>query len=193
MELHGKNIIAGKTVEVGGKTFQAFAPASGKSIEPQFEGATADQVNQALEAAESAFHEYRQFPPERRASFLEKIADEILALGDALIERAHAETGLLKDRLAGERGRTVNQLRMFADLIREGSWVDARIDRAIPDRQPLPKPDLRRMLIPIGPVVVFRREQFSAGVFGRGRRHGFGAGGGLSGRGESASRASRNL
>jgi 2,5-dioxopentanoate dehydrogenase len=160
MELNGKNIIAGKTIEVGGKTFQAFAPASGKSIGPQFEGATADQVNQALEAAESAFHEYRRLSPEQRANFLEKIADEILALGDELIERVHLETGLLKDRLTGERGRTVNQLRMFADLIREGSWVDARIDRAIPDRQPLPKPDLRRMLIPIGPVVVFGASNF---------------------------------
>jgi NADP-dependent aldehyde dehydrogenase len=160
MELHGKNIIAGKTIEVGGKTFPAFAPALGKSIEPQFEGATAEQVNQALEAAEAAFHEYRQIAPERRASFLEKIADEILALGDTLIERAHLETGLLKDRLTGERGRTVNQLRMFADLIREGSWVDARIDRALPDRQPLPKPDLRRMLVPIGPVVVFGASNF---------------------------------
>ncbi|HKC88444.1 MAG TPA: aldehyde dehydrogenase family protein, partial [Blastocatellia bacterium] len=160
MELHGKNIIAGKTIEVGGKSFQAFAPASGKSIEPHFEGATADQVNQALETAESAFHEYRRLAPERRANFLEKIADEILALGDALIERAHSETGLLKDRLTGERGRTVNQLRMFADLIREGSWVDARIDRAIPDLQPLPKPDLRRMLTPIGPVVVFGASNF---------------------------------
>jgi NADP-dependent aldehyde dehydrogenase len=160
MELQGKNIIAGKTIEVGGKTFQAFAPASGKSIGPQFEGATADQVNQALEAAETAFHDYRRLSPERRANFLEKIADEILALGDALIERVHLETGLPKDRLTGERGRTVNQLRMFADLIREGSWVDARIDRAIPDRQPLPKPDLRRMLIPIGPVVVFGASNF---------------------------------
>ncbi|MGH9754289.1 MAG: aldehyde dehydrogenase family protein, partial [Blastocatellia bacterium] len=151
MELHGKNIIAGKTVEVGGKKFPAFAPGSGKTIEPQFEGATADQVNQALEAADSAFHEYRRLSSERRANFLEKIADEIVALGDDLIERAYLETGLAKDRLTGERGRTVNQLRMFADLIREGSWVDARIDRAIPDRQPLPKPDLRRMLVPIGP------------------------------------------
>src|SRR5215831_11705505 len=160
MELHGKNIIARNMVEVGGKTFQAFAPASGKSIKPQFEGATADQVNQALESAESAFHIYRRLSSEQRANFLEKIADEIVALGDDLIERANLETGLLKDRLAGERGRTVNQLRMFADLIREGSWVDARIDRGIPDRQPLPKPDLRRMLIPVGPVVVFGASNF---------------------------------
>src|SRR5215468_5815774 len=160
MELHGKNIIAGKTIEVGGRTFQAFAPASGKSIEPHFEGATADQVNQALEAAESAFHIYRRLSSERRANFLEMIAEEIIALGDDLIERSHLETGLPKDRLTGERGRTVNQLRMFADLIREGSWVDARIDRAIPDRQPAPKPDLRRMLIPIGPVAVFGASNF---------------------------------
>jgi NADP-dependent aldehyde dehydrogenase len=160
MELHGKNIIAGDIVESPGKKFQGFAPASGESIEPQFEEATADHVGRALEAAERAFHEFRKFPAERRATFLEKIADEILALGDALIERAHAETALPKDRLTGERGRTVNQLRMFADLIREGSWVDARIDRAIPDRQPLPKPDLRRMLIPFGPVAVFGASNF---------------------------------
>jgi len=160
MELHGKNIIAGRTVEIGGNTFQAFDPASGKSIEPRFESATADQVDLALVAAESAFHEYRRLSPERRASFLEKIVDEILALGDELIERANVETAPPKDRLLGERGRTVNQLRMFADLIREGSWVDARIDRAIPDRQPLPKPDIRRMLIPIGPVAVFGASNF---------------------------------
>jgi len=160
MELNGKSIIASKTVDGGGNRFPAFAPALGKSIEPQFEAVTAEQVNQTLEAAEAAFHEYRQFSPERRAGFLEKIAEEILALGDALIERAHLETGLPKDRLTGERGRTVNQLKMFADLIREGSWVDARIDRAIPDRQPLPKPDLRRMLMPIGPVVVFGASNF---------------------------------
>src|SRR5262245_53040722 len=160
MELQGKNIIAGKIVAVGGKTFQAFAPASVKSIGPQFEGAMTDQVNQALEAAESAFHKYRRLSSEQRANFLEKIADEIVALGDELIEIVHLESGLLKDRLAGERGRTVNQLRMFADLIREGSWVDARIDRALPDRQPAPRPDLRRMLVPLGPVAVFGASNF---------------------------------
>src|SRR5262249_18468723 len=133
MELHGKNIIAGRIVESAGKKFQGFAPATGNLIEPQFEEATADHINQALESAERAFHEFRGIPAEKRAAFLEKIAEEILALGDELIERAHLETALPKDRLTGERGRTANQLRMFADLIREGSWVDARIDRAIPD------------------------------------------------------------
>jgi NADP-dependent aldehyde dehydrogenase len=160
MQLHGKNIVEGKAVESAGQKFQAFAPASGRHLDPQFEEATAEHINQALEAAEQAFHEFRKFTSEQRAAFIEKIADEILALGDELIERAHVETALPKDRLTGERGRTVNQLRMFADLVREGSWVDARIDRAIPDRQPVPKPDIRRMLIPIGPVAVFGASNF---------------------------------
>lgn len=160
MELHGQNIIAGKAVESSGKKFPAFAPAEGKHIEPQFEAATADLVNQALIDAESAFHACRQLPAERRAEFLDAIADEVMALGDELIERTHTETGLAKERLAGERARTVNQLKMFAALVREGSWVDARIDRAQPDRQPLPKADLRRMLIPIGPVAVFSASNF---------------------------------
>ncbi len=160
MELHGQNIIAGKAVTADGEKFPAYAPAEGTYIEPQFEEASADHVNQAMSAAENAFHVYRQLPAERRAEFLEAIADEILAIGDALIERANAETALPKERLTGERGRTMNQLKMFATLIREGSWVEARIDLAQPDRQPLPKPDLRRMLTPLGPVAVFGASNF---------------------------------
>ncbi|MBS1786191.1 MAG: aldehyde dehydrogenase (NADP(+)) [Acidobacteria bacterium] len=160
MELHGKNIIAGKAVDADGEKFPAYAPAEGNYIEPQFEEATTDLVKQALGAADNAFPVYRQLPAERRAEFLDAIADEILALGDALIERANIETALPKERLTGERGRTMNQLKMFAALIREGSWVEARIDLAQPDRQPLPKPDIRRMLIPIGPVVVFGASNF---------------------------------
>lgn len=160
MELHGQNIIAGKAVTADGEKFPAYAPAEGTYIEPQFEEASADHVNQAMSAAENAFHVYRQLPAERRAEFLEAIADEILAIGDALIERANAETALPKERLTGERGRTMNQLKMFATLIREGSWVEARIDLAQPDRQPLPKPDIRRMLVPIGPVAVFGASNF---------------------------------
>src|SRR5690606_28540093 len=88
------------------------------------------------------------------------IASEIEALGDELLQRAHAETGLPMARLTGERARTTGQLRLFAQLVREGSWVDARIDRALPDRQPLPRPDIRRMLRPLGPVVVFGSSNF---------------------------------
>ncbi len=160
MQLHGQNIIAGKMVESSGKKFPAYAPAEGKHIEPQFEEATKDHVKQALTAAEEAFHVYRQLPVEKRAAFLDAIGEKIVALGDELIERAHAETALPKERLIGERGRTVNQLKMFADLVREGSWVEARIDLAQPDRQPLPKPDIRRMLVPIGPVAVFGASNF---------------------------------
>jgi len=127
----------------------------------QFEEATAAGVHQAFEAAEGAFDEFRSLPSERRAVFLEAIAQEIEALGDELLSTAHSETALpIAERLMGERGRTVNQLKLFVALIREGSWVSARIDRAIPDRKPAPKPDIRRMLIPIGPVAVFSASNF---------------------------------
>lgn len=116
-------------------------------------------ADSALAAAEAAFASYRKLEPERRAVLLETIAEELLALGDELLTVADGETGLGLPRLTGERGRTVNQLRLFASLVREGSWVDARIDRADPARQP-PKPDLRRMLIPLGPVVVFAASNF---------------------------------
>jgi 2,5-dioxopentanoate dehydrogenase len=160
MELNGQNIIASRTESNNNQKFKGFAPAQGEELNPGFQEATVDQINRSLKAAEQAFHEYRQRPAEERADFIGRIADEIVALGDDLIDRAHLETALPKDRLSGERARTVNQLRMFADLIREGSWVDARIDRAIPDRQPLPKPDIRRMMIPIGPVAVFGASNF---------------------------------
>ena len=116
-------------------------------------------VETALEAAERAAHEYRRVPPEQRAAFLDRIAEELERVGD-LLDVAHAETALPAARLAGERARTTGQLRLFASLIREGSWVEARIDRALPDRTPLPKPDIRRMLIPIGPVAVFAASNF---------------------------------
>jgi NADP-dependent aldehyde dehydrogenase len=95
-----------------------------------------------------------------RATFLRRIAEQIEMLGDELIQVCHEESKLTVDRLRGERVRTINQLVMFADLIEEGSWVDARIDTAQPDRKPIPKPDLRRMLIPLGPVAVFSASNF---------------------------------
>ncbi len=103
---------------------------------------------------------YRSPGPEVLAGFLERIGELIVATGEKLIQTCAEETALSVDRLTGERTRTVNQLKMFADLIREGSWVDARIDTALPERKPIPKPDLRRMLIPLGPVAVFGASNF---------------------------------
>jgi alpha-ketoglutaric semialdehyde dehydrogenase len=113
----------------------------------------------ALTCAEAAFSAFRGATPEQRARLLEAIADELLALGDDLLALADAETHLGLPRLTGERGRTVGQLRLFASVVREGSWIDARIDSAERQRQP-PKPDLRRMLLPLGPVVVFAASNF---------------------------------
>lgn len=160
MSLHGKSILAGKTGETGGKTFKAFNPLSGESLEPAFHEASEAEVENALNASAEAFLDFRARPASERATFLETIASEIEALGDALIERGSAETGLPTARITMERGRTCGQLRLFATVVREGSWVDARIDTALPDRQPLPRPDIRRMLRPLGPVVVFGSSNF---------------------------------
>ena len=113
----------------------------------------------ALRAAEGAFAGFRSAPAETRARLLEEIAEGLLALGDDLLATADAETGLGLARLTGERGRTVGQLRLFAAVVREGSWVDARIDTRDAARVP-PRPDLRRLLVPVGPVVVFAASNF---------------------------------
>lgn len=160
MKLHGKNLIGKDISSEGQRTFQAVNPSVGSKLEPLFYEATTSEVDRALEQADRAFHDNRRHSPDEIAALLDQIADEIMNLGDSLIERAAAETALPETRLQSERTRTVNQIRMFADLVREGSWVEARIDRAIPDRKPLPKPDIRRMLIPIGPVVVFGASNF---------------------------------
>ncbi|MCW3098646.1 MAG: Aldehyde Dehydrogenase [Chthonomonadaceae bacterium] len=160
MELHGLNIIGNSTSAEGTETFTATNPATGAGLDAAFHIATEAEVNRAVELAAQAFPSYRGLPAEARAKFLERIAEEIVELGDALLELANRETALPLPRLIGERGRTVGQLKMFAALLREGSWVDARIDRALPDRQPLPRPDLRRMLLPLGPVAVFGASNF---------------------------------
>ncbi len=108
----------------------------------------------------AAFNAYKKVLPEQKAIFLETIAKEIEALGDALINTANEETNLPAVRLIGERGRTTMQLRMFAGMVREGSWVEASIDTAMPDRSPAPKPDIRKLLIPLGPVIVFGASNF---------------------------------
>lgn len=158
MRLHGLNLIAGETT--GGSTpFTGVNPATSQSLEPPFYEAGDAEVNRALAAAADASDAYAALPAERRAAFLQAIASKIEA-DEQVLGRASEETGLPLERLRGERGRTVGQLRLFAKLVAEGSWVGARIDRADPDRKPAPKPDLRRMLIPLGPVVVFAASNF---------------------------------
>jgi alpha-ketoglutaric semialdehyde dehydrogenase len=160
MAQHGKNMIGGELSAAGTQKFRALNPSTGAMLDGVFFEAIPGEVDRALDLAARAFPVYRKITPDQIAAFLERIGSEIVALGAVLIERTGFETGLPVARLEGERARTVGQLKMFADLIREGSWVDARIDRAIPDRKPLQKPDLRRMLIPIGPVVVFCASNF---------------------------------
>ncbi|MEY2878168.1 MAG: hypothetical protein RLZZ15_548 [Verrucomicrobiota bacterium] len=160
MSLLGLSLLAGSPGQPGGKTFRAVNPATSAALEPAFHEASAAEVSAALDASAVAFADYRTRSGAERAKFLETIATEIEALGDTLLQRAHAETGLPLARLTGERGRTCGQLRLFASVAREGSWVDARIDPALPDRQPLPRADIRRMLVALGPVVVFGSSNF---------------------------------
>jgi NADP-dependent aldehyde dehydrogenase len=117
-------------------------------------------LDAAAELADAARLDYADLPGRTRAGFLRKAAANIESLGDDLLNRAALESGLTYERFVGERARTCGQLRMFADLLDEGSWVDARIDHAIPDRQPVPKPDVRSMLRPIGAVAVFCASNF---------------------------------
>jgi len=117
-------------------------------------------IDKIVRQSREAFSQYRSRSGAAKATFLEAIASEIEALGDLLIRKAMEETNLPEPRLVGERARTCNQLRQFAAMAKEGSWVEARIDTALPDRQPLPKPDLRKMMVPLGPVVVFGASNF---------------------------------
>jgi 2,5-dioxopentanoate dehydrogenase len=117
-------------------------------------------MNDSLAAHLDSVTRFRSPGAKERATFLRRIAEHIEMLGDELIQVCHDESKLSIDRLRAERARTVNQLAMFADLIEEGSWVDARIDTAQPERKPIPKTDLRRMLVPLGPVAVFSASNF---------------------------------
>lgn len=160
VSMHGRNFVGSELSSSGEKTFQAYDPKAGKVLEPVFHEATDREVAAAAELASSAAIKLRKLAANDIAEFLGAIREEISALGDGLVERAAAETGLDVDRLKGERDRTLNQIKLFAELVREGSWVDARIDTPLPDRKPLPRPDLRRMLEPIGPVAVFGASNF---------------------------------
>lgn len=157
--IEGINFIGNRASKQGKATFKSKNPVTDSYLPETFHTATENEINEVFLQAQSAFKRYRYCSGHQKAEFLETIAGEIMELGDELIDRAMAESGLPRARLTGERGRTCNQLKLFAELVREGSWVDARIDTAIPERTP-PKPDIRSMLIPIGPVVVFGASNF---------------------------------
>jgi NADP-dependent aldehyde dehydrogenase len=156
----GHNHIGFSTSATNHKKTKVFSTLQKDYLPEDFILATDDEIEAALAKAKTAFEVYKKTAPEARAFFLESIAEEIMAAGDALIRRAMLETSLPEARLTGERGRTVNQLKLFASLLREGSWVEAVIDPALPERQPLPRADIRKMLQPIGPVVVFGASNF---------------------------------
>jgi NADP-dependent aldehyde dehydrogenase len=160
MNINGEMLLGNKVVKGSCSEIYAINPATGEKIAPAFFGAKKADVNVACELAQGAFDAYRNISLELRATFIETIADEILALGDTLIQRAMAESGLPQMRIEGERGRTMGQLKLFASVVRSGNWIDARIDPAMPERTPLPRADLRLRHIPLGPVAVFGASNF---------------------------------
>lgn len=139
---------------------QGINPATKEILPGEYASHSPEEIDQIVRKAQEAFTVYRSKSGKEKAAFLRAIADEILALGSELVERAMAESGLPEGRIVGERGRTMGQLKLFADVVEEGSWVDARIDFAQPDRQPLPKADIRHMLVPVGVVGVFTASNF---------------------------------
>ncbi|RZA32606.1 MAG: aldehyde dehydrogenase family protein, partial [Lysobacteraceae bacterium] len=159
MQITGEMIIGSQLVRGSAGEVQAYNPSTRGEIGPAFGQASGADVERACELAAAAFDPYRALPLEQRARFLEAVAEQILAIGADLIERAQQETGLPQARLEGERMRTVTQLRLFAKVVRDGRFLSATIDSALPDRTP-PRPDLRLAKIGLGPVVVFGASNF---------------------------------
>ncbi|QIC78714.1 aldehyde dehydrogenase (NADP(+)) [Acinetobacter indicus] len=160
MNTIGHNFIAGTRSAAGDKILKSLNATTGEALDFNFYQATEQEVNQAVEAAHTAFKTYRHTSPEQRALFLESIADELDALGEDFLNTISQETALPIARLQGERGRTSGQMRLFAKVLRRGDFLGARIDTALPERQPLPRPDLRQIKIGVGPVAVFGASNF---------------------------------
>src|ERR1700722_10938691 len=160
LSLQGGSIVNGESRPGSGAAFYSFDPAAGTRVEPVFHSASIEDLNLAADLAEEAFAIYSKLSGREKAHFLRHIADGIEAIVPAIVERAHHETALPEARLKGESARTINQLRLFAQLVEEGSWVNARIDPAQPERKPLPRSDIRSMMRPLGPVAVFGASNF---------------------------------
>lgn len=154
------NIIAGVESSKGTEHLYATNPSSQEKLDGHFVIATANEIDQAANSAMEAWHTYKHTPGADKGRLLRAIADNIEQLGDTLVHRAMAESGLPEGRIKGERGRTCGQLRLFATLVEEGSWVKATIDTAQPDRKPMPRVDIRKMYQSLGPVAVFGASNF---------------------------------
>ena len=156
----GQNFIAGSRSALGHEILHSIHATTGDVLVYEFHQATEQEVNLACEVASQAFKHYRHTSPEQRAQFLEAIADELDALGQDFLEIVSQETALPLARLQGERGRTSGQMRLFAKVLRRGDFLGARIDTALPDRQPMPRVDLRQIKIGVGPIAVFGASNF---------------------------------
>jgi alpha-ketoglutaric semialdehyde dehydrogenase len=160
VKLSGRSLIGFRQGAGSGEPHHAADPTTGQALEPGFFPPTAEEIEHAVQLAAQAFPVYRHTSGRERAALLRKIAENIEAVASDIVERAAKETALPQARLQSETARTCAQLRLFAQVAEEGSWVNARIDRADPNRKPLPKPDIRSMLHPLGPVVVFGASNF---------------------------------
>ena len=158
--LSGRSLIGFREGAGTGELLYATDPTTGQRLQPGFIPATGEEVELAARLAAEAFEVYRRTPGRERGAFLRKIAAKIESIAEEVIERAGQETALPRARLQGETARTCGQLRLFAQVAEEGSWVNARVDHADPERKPIPKPDIRSMLRPLGPVVVFGASNF---------------------------------
>ena len=157
---HRLNHIAGQLSGNGDVLLNSVDAHTGEPLPYAFHQATGDEVEAAVQAADAAYPAYRSTSPAQRAAFLDAIANELDALGDDFIQHVMRETALPEARIRGERSRTSNQLRLFAEVVRRGDFYAARIDRALPQRTPLPRPDLRQYRIGVGPVAVFGASNF---------------------------------
>jgi NADP-dependent aldehyde dehydrogenase len=160
LPLHGVSLIGFETGAHNGAAFHGIDPSTGETLEPSYFTASSDDIGRAVNLADEAFPIYSNLSGAARGQLLRTVAANLEANADELVDRSRRESGLTETRLRGELSRTANQMRLFAALVEEGSWVDARIDPALPDRKPAPRPDIRSMLKPLGPVAVFGASNF---------------------------------
>ncbi|MBV9339452.1 MAG: aldehyde dehydrogenase (NADP(+)) [Acidobacteria bacterium] len=160
MTLSGRSIIGFRRGSDTSRTFTARDPVSGQALDPEFASAGSDEIEQAVRLSAQAFEAYGRLPGREKGKLLRRIASNLENIAAVVVERASRETALPRARLEGETARTCNQLRLFAGVVEEGSWLMARIDRPDPERKPAAKPDIRSMLRPLGPVVVFAASNF---------------------------------